>query len=387
MSQENKGGMAEDALKAGVESTINFIKTKMDDSFIGGFDESFRKYKKFFPLAILYMDKEISIGYQTFVNQFFGPYPLFLATFFPSSVPTTFEESQERRLTKQEVHFSNVASLFTLLVHDYEHRYIINWLLSFFSAGNIPWIEYLRPTYNLISTATPQAQRVLNAGLFLLIHELQYSHIAPEKWKEFHPSKEFDTLAFVIEKYKNHIQNTLQKRETEDYKIQHRDNEYILWWAQNKEGKPFIPLVKIAGKDKFLPVAIDERGVLVIILEVDSHFVKVRISDQEETSNIPYNTDLENNMLLPAEWRLMFPEERRISEGFFMTPEGIELPKKIGYSKEFEAAEALYNKQRQKKIDLAKLRNSYAAQYVMKGFQDFWGEFEALAKPVYNEQK
>lgn len=383
-------GMAKDSLEAGVSSTVNLIKTKMNESFIGRFDESFwqPENKKFYPLAILYMDKEIGIGYQTFVNQFFGPYPLFLASFFPSPAPTSEEELKNRRLTKKEVHFSHIASLFNMLVHDFEHRYIMNMLLSFFSdSWSIYWIDYLRPTYNLISKVNVQEQKVLNAGLFLLLHELQYTYLVFANEREFNPAK-IHMLVAAIDNFKARIQEELKERGSYNYKTLYRDNEYVLFWAKNKAGKSFVPQIKIAGKDKFLPIVSDERGIPVIILEVYSEMAKVRVSDQKHPTLIPYIVDAEGNMILPKGWKLLSREETRVIDSFVVTSEGRDMFLKAGkkITPEFETAENIHKMVRQKKLDLYHLRQSYAVKYLAIAFDNFWNEFKTIARKGY-EQK
>jgi hypothetical protein len=384
---ETQEELAEASLRGGVESTLSFIKTKMSQARTPGNYDHIR-VKGFFPLAILYMDKDIGIGYQTFVKQFFtGNYPLFLATFFPSSVPTTHEELVNRKERKQDVHFSHVLSLFTMLAHDFEHRDIELGLLEFFTQRyRTSWIEYLRPAYEAISKISLKNGKIVYAGLFLLIHEFQYLDIPLTKWKEFHLSKQFDLLEFVIKDYQNSIKSKLEKRGGNNYKVQMRDNEHVLRWAKNEKGKTFIPLIKVEGKERFLPIAKDENGIPVIVLEVDpsSTIVKVRFFDQGATKEIPYITGSENNITLPEGWTWMTREEQRVPEQFHSTSEGRQILRERGF-KEYEITKISYDKERQKKVDLNNLRQTHAAEYVMKGFNDFWDEFKKLVAPHYSE--
>ncbi len=348
------------ALESGVDATVELIKTGVNALFIGEVDKPLRlqETKQFTPSAILYMDKNIGIGYQSFVNQFFKePYPLFLATFFPSPLPTTEEEMKNRRKTKHDVHHSKVIDPFIMLSHDLEHRQAISALIADFERNfTSSFNEYLKPAYDQIEHANPQESKVLYAGLFLLIHELQSTRL--HTLNSQRNTKKLDkhsVFKLIVEGFEEHTKSKLENRASDDYKTFYRDNEYVLYWAKNKDQKPFLPLLKVDGKEKFLPVALNQNKLPVIILERSPTGFKIRDFASINIST-EITVDKDDNLKLPVGWSFMSLHQRRYEDSRFQNSYTKRLPER---------------------------RHSTAAQYLIKGYHDFWNEFKAIAEPGY----
>jgi hypothetical protein len=237
-------------------------------------------------------------------------------------VPTAPDEAASRKKTKKEPHFSATISLFTMLAHDFEHRYgmldFILWNIQKF--GMPSYIEGLHPAYDIIDheTTSKNQRSVLHAGFFLLTHDNQFLWINFKKLDQLQPSNPFDFLKFIVNNYRDHIESELGNRSEDKYKKIYRDLEYTLYWAKNKKGSPFIPLIRVEGQDRFLPIARNATGIPVIFLEANAWSVKIRRADQTEISEVPYEGDSENNMILPEGWAWMPHEEQKQS--------GIRLP-------------------------------------------------------------
>lgn len=396
-----------EALQEGLESVVDFIKINMNEilkdqkeALLSFWEEG--NTKTFSPMAIIYMDRDVPIGYNTFEsNSLAESYPLFLSTFFPMYVPTTIEEDDAQKYTKHNVHFSQLQSLLSMLYHDFLHRLQNLEVLRIFRDKGVDLKRCLRIPYKFNNSIPLDKKRPLIAGLFSLDHELQPYTVRTipdelfNKWRQAPES--FDTLKDIIEIYQKEMQEKVKHRTTFEfgYKTTAGDQEYVLRWAKNEKGEAFIPLVKANGKVRFLPFAQDDMGTPVIILEVnpDSAVAKVRFSGKTMVEEIPYTANAENNMLLPENWTWMPREEYKYLRDFQETPEGRALwrthPGKYekNWQEAYVSTKQRYEEPYQKRKELYQLRQEHASQYVIKGYEDFWAAFKELAIQSFDDKK
>lgn len=333
-------------LDKGVDETINFITAGMENTYIH--NKPFKpETNQFFPMAPLYMNKDIGIGYKSFNDQLFAEFPMMLATYFLSPVPITIEDVKSHKPTKKKPHYSSVDSPFSMLLHDYGHREGMYFIMENTAKIGINFLDSFRRLYRLSSTLNTQEQSILHAGLFSLTHESKMKHF-DSSWQQQVVQSPQNFLDLLISATVIFHRNTLNQKESEMYKQLFRDDEYMLYWAKNSLNKPFVPLLpkevksKNTSINKLLPCAKDERGKPVIFLKAYNNFVTGIYDNGKLPIALPYLVD-NNGMKLPEGWSWLSSEQVRADR------------------------------------KLTNLRQKYAKSYLRDGYSAFWKAFRELA--------
>lgn len=333
---------------------IQFIKIEMDNCEIGEVDKDLRENTNFFfPMAFIYSDNSLPIGYNTFIKSFFEhSFPLYVGNFYPNKNPIMY--------TKSQPHYSTVNGFMTFIIHDLNHRVIIFSIqLKTDQSFHFNWFKYLKPLYEKAESKKSISKgKLLDSALFLFIHENYFGeNYSPKYYVAREIKTPFKLLNKNIKIVKKHIIRNLPLRHTSSYKDAFRDYEKVLFYSYNPLN-PWLPLVNVEGKLKLLPYAWNANNdpVLVIKKRNDNTF-KYHPAKNTDLALIHYSPP--GNLELPEGWKWMTKQERK------------ELEKGSNKGK----SEVYY------------MRNLLATKYLQRGFEKYWDAFLESVKDVYKEEK
>lgn len=228
------------------------------------------KSETFFPISLIYTDKKLSIGYNTYVDEILNPdYGMALCSFDISLKPFQTNAISEHKFgQKKDPHYSNFNNTFRMLWHDAMH-FLEQYGLEQSIYGNFKLdlrsefirIKNFRDKYDRSSVQ----YKILTRGLFEMSHEMygailfnlrdgetkiyvDYNEIGRLPFLKSNTStlslNEFLTnFSYLFENSVNYLNSgrNINTRGSLDYKLNFRDHERILKNLADLEGIPLLP--------------------------------------------------------------------------------------------------------------------------------------------------